>query len=426
MSKFQLIVTGIFAGLIVIGVIIFSIARSGTGGPPSSVTIWGTYDRISFEAYLQEIFGGDDAISVTYQQKRAATFESELLEALASGKGPDVIFLPHDFLYQYRNLLYPIPYETYSERAYLDTFVGAGEIFMGAGGIYGLPFMIDPLILYWNRDILESEGIAAPPRYWHEFVGLSERLSRKDEKGNLVRSTVAFGEFVNVSHAKDILSLLFLQAGNPLVQRTGTGFLSLLNEKLGQELPPVEAALRFYTDFANPSKSLYSWNRSLPISESRFLSGDLAFYIGFASEVEKIKQKNPNLNYDVVALPQLSTSKNQITYADLTALALTKNVKNYTAALRVITELTSADAEARLVRFTKLPPTRRDLLSVLPKDPYLSIFYGAAVRARSWLDPDPESTANIFQSLVETVTGGRARIGEAMVKANNQLQGLFK
>ena len=117
MSKFQLIVTGIFAGLIVIGVIIFSIARSGTGGPPSSVTIWGTYDRISFEAYLQEIFGGDDAISVTYQQKRAATFESELLEALASGKGPDVIFLPHDFLYQYRNLLYPIPYETYSERA---------------------------------------------------------------------------------------------------------------------------------------------------------------------------------------------------------------------------------------------------------------------------------------------------------------------
>ena len=89
----------------------------------------------------------------------------------------------------------------------------------------------------------------------------------------------------------------------------------------------------------------------------------------------------------MVALPQLSTSKNQITYADLTALALTKNVKNYTAALRVITELTSADAEARLVRFTKLPPTRRDLLSVLPKDPYLSIFYGAAVRARSWLFP---------------------------------------
>ncbi len=39
-------------------------------------------------------------------------------------------------------------------------------------------------------------------------------------------------------------------------------------------------------------------------SKNMFLAGDLALYFGFASELDDLKNKNPNLNFDVTLFPQ--------------------------------------------------------------------------------------------------------------------------
>ena len=58
-----------------------------------------------------------------------------------------------------------------------------------------------------------------------------------------------------------------------------------------------ETALLFYTDFTNPSKTSYSWNAALPQSFDAFTSGELAAYLGYASEYNSIISRNPNLRF---------------------------------------------------------------------------------------------------------------------------------
>ena len=61
-----------------------------------------------------------------------------------------------------------------------------------------------------------------------------------------------------------------------------------------------ESVLRFYTQFADPAKETYSWNKTFQNDKNAFISGKLAFYFGYASEYKDIQQKNPNLRFDII------------------------------------------------------------------------------------------------------------------------------
>ena len=57
-----------------------------------------------------------------------------------------------------------------SERDFKNTYIEEGELYLAANGILGLPITVDPMVMYWNRDIFSSAAIAAPPSYWDEFL----------------------------------------------------------------------------------------------------------------------------------------------------------------------------------------------------------------------------------------------------------------
>ncbi len=64
----------------------------------------------------------------------------------------------------------------------------------------------------------------------------------------------------------------------------------------------------FYTRFARPDNTLYSWNRSFSSDRDRFVSGDLALYFGYGSEGKELERLNPNLNFDIAEVPQGATA----------------------------------------------------------------------------------------------------------------------
>ena len=68
-----------------------------------------------------------------------------------------------------------------------------------------------------------------------------------------------------------------------------------------------------------------------------------------------------------------------------------------------------------------LPPVRRDLLSVKPTDAALSVSYDAAIRARTWLDPDPAASNVAFQNMVESVSSGRKDVSNSVESFNTEL-----
>ena len=55
--------------------------------------------------------------------------------------------------------------------------------------IYGLPFFIDTLAMFYNKDLFNNAGIANPPVFWNrEFQQDVKKLTKQDAKGQIVQS----------------------------------------------------------------------------------------------------------------------------------------------------------------------------------------------------------------------------------------------
>ncbi len=422
-SAFQAVILAIFGVSLVAGLIILATSKSKGKGSGVPVLIWGTVSTADFNSALNELTKGGNGLKISYIEKRPESFDQELLETLARGSGPDVVLLSQDLILRHGDKMAPISYTTMPLRTFRDTFVEEGELFLQGDGIVAMPFAIDPLVMYWNRDLLTNQGIAKPPSTWDAFLSLAPRLTLKDKSLNIVRSGVALGEFRNITNAKEIIAALLLQTGNSLVAPAsdGPGFIPTLTPATLGSI----GAVNFYTDFANPVKPNYSWNRALPASRDLFAAGNLAFYFGFASESSKIRNKNPNLNFDLTFFPQPKGSAVAVTFGKMWGLGILRNSRNAADALSDILALTSAGPLALWSEKTGLPPVRRDMLVASPSDPYQSVFYNSAVRARGWLDPNPLQSNAIFENMIESITSGESEAGTAIDTAGRELRSLL-
>ena len=426
MSKFQIILIALFAVFIVLGVVAFSLYR-GSSKENIAVTVWGDISSEDFNLLLNSTaITQDRTFSINYTAKSTETIDAEFTEALAQGTGPDLLILTQDRLWKNKAKLSLIPYSSISERDFRATFVEEGELFLDAAGIYALPLSLDPMVLYYNRDLLSAGGQAREMRYWDEIYAASSNLSKKDAAGNLVSSVMALGEARNISHAKDILSLFLLQAGTPITSFVNDALDSRIADNFDLPISPGESALDFYTQFSNPTKVYYSWNRSLIDAQTHFTSGDSAYYLGFASELRVLKNKNPILNLGISTVPQSRVSGKTVTFGRLRAVAISRGSLNPSVALALAIKLTSQEVALTLSQILSLPPARRDLLSVKPTDAILPVFYDAALQSRGWLDPDLIATDAIFREAIESITSGRARTVEAINKANREIDALIK
>ena len=412
----------------VFGIILFAMSRSTSSGQSYNLVVWGTVPSGIFDTALKNSsLKGSKTISVDYVQKDVSTFDKDFVEALAEGRGPDVVVLRDDLVYKNRNKLIPIPYTSYTQRLYKDTFIQAGEVFLSPDGILAVPFTIDPLVMYWNRTIFSNNMISSAPKYWDEIYSLVEKTTKRDSNANVLQSTIALGDWANIVNAKDIVSMLLLQAGTPIISRGSDGNPeSVLNTRFSQSVVPSQSAINFYTQFANPTSPTYTWNRSLPNSFNMFLSGKLATYIGYSSEIFSIQQKNPNLDFDVTRVPQIRETNSKSVFGRMHAFAIVKQSKQIAGAFAVINALTEPGALTALGSLTNLPPVRRDLLSEKQTDAFRSVFYDSALIARSWLDPDSVATENIFRGMIESISNGSSRVSEALDNADSELKDLLR
>jgi ABC-type glycerol-3-phosphate transport system substrate-binding protein len=417
MSKFQIILTSIFVVCIIAGVVAFSKFKGGISSTElPAITVWGTFPSSLFDQYISKLnIGRAQQLRISYTQIPEGGFDRTFIEALARGQGPDAILIPQDLLHKHEDKVFPIPYTVMSQRDFQNTFIKQAELYLTTNGSLAVPFVVDPLIMYWNRDSFTNAGIAVPPKYWDEFTSLNTKLTQKDVNSNIRKSAIAMGEFSNILHAREILGTLFLQAGNPVTFRDATNsVLSALGSQNYQGLSTSVPALDFFTQFSDPSNPNYSWNRSLPNSRSSFLSGNLATYIGFASEISDLRQKNPNIDFDAAALPQARQGKNRATYGNMYGFSVVRSTKDANATFTVLSQIITTDALFEMRNLSYLPPVRRDMLSLGSTDPYMSIFYDSALISKGWLDTNKAQSNSIFQNITEAVTSGRKTTSEAL------------
>lgn len=428
---FQIGIIAFFVVLFILGFLGFSgklpLPTSEKDINYGEVTLWGVVPRESMQTLLANNFRNERSVSINYVEKSQATLSKDFVEALASGKGPDLIILSQDELLQNLNKISPIPYETILERDFKNTFIPEGEMFLRPTGIVALPFTIDPIVMYWNRDTFTTALLPKPPVYWSEFYDLVPKITTRDRTGNITKSLVPFGEYRNVTNAKELLSVLLMQAGSPIVTTKADSFTAALVTQGPVAMEnPVVTAMRFFTEFSKPEKDSYSWNRSLPASRAMFEAGDLALYFGYASEYKSIKLKNPHLNFDIAVVPQVGSSATKITFGRISGVAIVAASKNQAGAFRAATLLSGSGVVSGMGTLTGLPPVRRDLIAVRPTDAVSSIFYDSALISRAWYDPNPSETSSIFMNMIENVNSGRNSMNEAISIAHSSLSKLIQ
>ncbi len=435
-STFQAALIGVF-GLFLLGGIFVMATYSGSSKNKQEigkVVIWGTLPQQSFRTALSKITQqNQDLKNVSYIYKKPKTFNSTLTTAIASGNGPDIILVPQTHLASLKNVITLIPYSSFSKRNFLNEFADISNIYLSSKGFYGIPLLINPLVLYYNRSLLSSASVAKPPSTWDELSGLVPLFTHKKPSGVFSQVLIPLGTYDNINDASGILSTLFLQAGITIAKYTPEGNIRVSFQPSDNKtnngstsISPGESVLRFYTQFADPTKTTYTWNNTLPSSQQMFLAGNSTLYLGYASEALFFAQANPNLSFDVAPIPQLAVSKIKTVYANVYALALPHGSKNINGALRAALILSANTQENIIAQNTGLAPALRSLLAKQSSNPIQSVVYSAAIMARTWLSPSMSATNHIFSIMINGINAGQFSISTALTQASQSITAILQ
>ena len=386
------------------------------------VSIWGVLPEEAFKNLLLELSTVDKTYSqITYYHITPEDFDNRFITALADQSSPDLLLISHESLVKHRGRLAPYPYAVYPLRDFRNAYLDGAEIFALSDGIYAAPLMVDPLMLFWNRNIFATNNFLKAPATWEELVGdLVPQLTQRDQNRNVTRATVALGEYRNIKNAFPIISLLTMQSGSLLTAEAGSYNLRL-NQRPNSNEQPFTNAVTFYSNFNQRSNSLYTWDQSLPLDSDQFISEDLAMYFGFASEGREIAARNPNLAFDTAEVPQSSASNLRRTYGRFYGLVMPKQAQNKAGAEALMNIFYSdTNLVRKLADSYGMVTLQRSEVAKGSNDIYGSQAYLAAPTARGWLNPDRQKVDNIFIQMVEEINSNRG--GAATVASDTVLR----
>jgi len=403
------------------------------GGSAQSATLqfWGVFDeRSDFEKVIRDFQSQNPGIKVLYQQFSYEDYERNLVDALASGTGPDVLMIHNTWLPKHGDKLKSMPDSMPGEKKPLLTIqdyktnfvdVAFGDFVFG-NKIYGLPLYVDTLALFYNKDIFNSYGISSPPQDWEDFNYDVETITRLDSSGQISQSGASIGTARNINRSTDLLTALMIQTGVRMTDddnKTASFANSVNNTPVG------ELALKYYTDFANPLVKTYTWNDVQHYSVDAFTQGKTAMMFNYSHEVEVLKNKAPRLNFSVAPMPQVSSTDVR-NYASYWGVGVSAGSKFPNESWKFINYLSSKEGAQSYLSATFRPSARRDLIELQRNDLELGVFAIQALSARSWFQIDNTAVETIFADMIDDVNFGRSSVKNSLQNAESKVNVLMQ
>ncbi|MBI5306316.1 extracellular solute-binding protein [Candidatus Wolfebacteria bacterium] len=410
---FVLIFLGIIPGL--------GLKKQGGGGGGGGqqllqLNFWGVEDENAFKPIIDNY--EKNGVKVNYIRFSEDNYEKNLIDALASGKGPDILAFHNTWLPKHSGKIVPVSTASFSMVQLKNLFPQVVEKdFAADGRIYALPLYIDTLAFIYNRDFFDSRGVAVVPKSWAEFQNVIPALRENDALGRISKAAAAIGgSGKSVDKAGDLLSLIMLQFGVEMNVENSFDADFYRDKK-------SISALDFYLQFSDSGSQSYSWSDSLRYSLDNFSGGGTAAIFNYASAIPLIKAKNPFLNLEVA--PMLQFSKDSVNYADYWGMAVSSQSKQQAAAWNFIisTAANSAVAEQYL-QASKRPPALRPLIQKYFNDPDLGVFASQTLTAKSWKQKDNAAVRKIFSNMIESILNGGIGADRALQQAENEMNGL--
>jgi multiple sugar transport system substrate-binding protein len=237
-------------------------------------------------------------------------------------------------------------------------------------------------------------------------VSIAPRLTRRDSLGNFVRSAVAIGTADNVNRAVDVLGLLMLQNGTPFYSqdRSRSTINQTVRDASGQGTNPGAQALEFYTQFADPAKTTYTWNALSNNSVEAFTSGQAAMIFSYSYLLPVLRDRAPFLNYDIAGAPQIEQNLSRVNIANYWAEAVAKQSPNQEAAHAFLKFISSREVLPKYYEVQKQASSRIDIIETQLTDPDIGVFAENALSAKSFFKPESDAVESIFIQMIEDVT----------------------
>lgn len=357
-------------GIIVIALVVFlgfkfftfiKERRSPSPSKTTTLVYWGLWeDKNIMSSVIADFEKEHPDIKIDYQKRDIKQYRETLKARLLQGQDLDIFRFHNSWLAMFKDNLLPLPKEVIGENPQKLFYPVVEKDLAVNGAYFGLPLEIDTLALFTNSDLLKSAGVT-PPKNWNELKSTALRLTVKDAKGNIKQSGVAMGTYDNIAHASDIISLLFLQNGGDFKNLTKTS-------------ANFSEALTFYTSFAKNEAAV--WSETLDPSLLAFAKGNLAMFFGYSWDVFTIKALNPNLKFEIAAVPQLSENQ-KVNLASYWVEGVSQKSKNQKAAFAFLAYLAKKETLQKLysqtakIRLFGEPYAQVDLGQTLIDNPYL-------------------------------------------------------
>ncbi|MDO8536663.1 MAG: extracellular solute-binding protein [bacterium] len=428
-TKQIIIIAG--AGLLVVSLVVLivrNIRTTGPGGPVFTLKIWGFDERAAIESALSSYKNSHPLITLEYTRFDPQNYQSALVNALASGEGPDIFYLSNRELPRSKKRLSPLTVAEFPDfglARFRELFPEAPERdFVVGQEIYALPLYLDTLALIYNKDLFDQAGITSPPKTWFEFQAAVAKLRAISPQGQIVRAAAAMGGTEKtVDAGVDLLNLLMLQNGAKMINEGGNNASFAADER---ENRGGHSAFNFYLQFANAGSPYYTWNDAQLNSLDSFASGKTAMIFNYQSAVRTIKNKSPFLNFGVAGAPQ-SAPEAAVNYPRYYGLAVSKQSKNISWAWDFILHLTTDIENGRMYsEASGRPPALRPLIEESFNSPALGVFAKQALTARSWYEADDVEIQKIFNTAIRNVLTGQASADVALAQAQEQVSQLMR
>lgn len=267
---------------------------------------------------------------------------------------------------------------------------------------YGIPNSSNCLALFYNKDMLEQQGVE-PPGTWDELRAAAKALTTQDRFGLAVSAIK--------SEEGTFQWLPFLwQAG---------GDIPNLDSEAGR------AALGLWVEFINEgwmAKGILNWRQEDVKNE--FVNRRAAMMINGPWQIPVIKENYPDLNWDVAVLPEGQQSASILGGENM---AISNQSKNPDAAWELLKWTQQPDNLVEYLKKVDRLPSREDLAdrAAWADDPILSVFVEQlyVARPRAYGPNYPEISTQIQEAIQGAISGGRD-VSTALANAEEQIKPL--
>lgn len=412
--------------------------------PPPTITlnIWGLYDDSS--AFSESIQGFEsiynsqhtnNKLSIRYNKqvynKETGDYEKRLTDTFAAGNAPDIFMINNKWLGRYlkKNLVKESPATIFDAANYRQAFVDvANDDFVVKGNVYAVPLYIDTLALFYNADILKNAGIidsfgfVKPPADWTEFKDDVEKITIIDKENlSIKRAGAILGTSANINRGTDIFTTLVFQSGGRMTDEDNNEVVFNKPQSKLDNVSVGEVALRFYTDFADPAKRVYTWNQEMDYSIDAFYQGKAAMMINYAYVIPSIKSKNEKLNFGIAKIPQLRDSENKAAMANYWGFVVSSRSDKTDLAWSFLNYFSQKENMAKYLGKTGRPTPRRDMVEEQKNDPILGPFVEQVFYAKNWYQGDDVAVESILGEMIDSVASKEKTINTALSKAAEEV-----